>query len=381
MPIPLSSFGSKEFRVDQSLKECHAIVDHSVHISAYGNSPGCAASNPLDFGRTETVFDTNLINFQKHLRCRPAILSREMCISEKLHATDAMVTEIVPLDADTARMFRRVEKFNASEVREPNLAFPIHPIFENIEEMHHDCCYPVMACRLASLMLEKALPFWHSVLVVGDSLPHCTGRVQHFCPEPKASLTTDEQEQTRKMLSELATGVTFTLGLPKWCKYEEYPPYAMTCPSYGVKFSQLPGCGTNICVNSTMIGDMYRAEESGDVAAYLWHTFLLAKTMVHELAHAAVYSIKTCSFVQESRHVCDEMFIGSSQFSENGYDVENFLFGGLIYEFTWKGKALFLDGDKPTSLEGMITIEDYPNAFRVDLYPTCKQRGSPFADT
>lgn len=76
LPALLSSYGSKQLRPDQSLKECRAIVDHSVHIFVYENSLGCAASNPLDLGRTETAFDTNLINFQRHLRCRPAIPSR-----------------------------------------------------------------------------------------------------------------------------------------------------------------------------------------------------------------------------------------------------------------------------------------------------------------
>ncbi|GIZ41641.1 hypothetical protein CKM354_000494000 [Cercospora kikuchii] len=274
-------------------------------------------------------------------------------------------------------MFGRTEKFDASQPRTPDLTHPVHPLFEDLEELHHG---PLMVCRLASLLLEKALAFFHAILVVGDSLPNCTGGVEHFCPEPKASLTTDEQEQTRKMLAELATGVTIYTGFPP--NWDVDPALlGQTCPDYNVEFPQLRGRGSTIFLNSDRIKALYRAAKSNDHAAFFWYTLQLAKTMVHEVAHAAALSTMSCTFAVESREVYDNMFIGLSQFTEHGLDLENFLFGGVVNKIApWKREAFYFDGDKPSSLDFMITLGDYPDPLTEDLYLYCKHRGPPLAD-
>ncbi|PIA89117.1 hypothetical protein CB0940_07005 [Cercospora beticola] len=270
--------------------------------------------------------------------------------------------------------FHRMEHFNSSDVRGPDLTFPIHPLFQTIEGTKDDeYRYPVTACRLASLLLEKALPFFHSILVVGDSVVNCNnGTLKHICPEPKASLTIVEQQMTRAKLNELATGVRIIPSPPDKSNVD-----ALCDPQSLVTFRQLPGPGSVILLNVDRLDDIMEAEDDGHFVAMLWSTIVLATTLVHELVHAAVYSMHTCR--------CTGIFVGGSQTSENGFDPETFLFGGILNRFGVADDlpCYFID-EEPSSFLGMICCEEYPNFTRMNnLAPgiQARFRGPPLADT
>ncbi|PPJ51740.1 hypothetical protein CBER1_08201 [Cercospora berteroae] len=287
---------------------------------------------------------------------------------------DPMLSKVSLLNEEDS--FHRVEDFNSRDVRAPNLTYPIHPLFQTFVEMDETYRYPVTACRLASLLLEKGLPVFHSILVLGDSVASCNnGTIEHMCPDPQASLTVAEQQRTRAKLNELATGVSLILDLKG--KAIGQAAHALCTTDSTVTFTQLPGRGSKILVNVNTLNNVLKAEDSGDIVAILWFTIVLATSLVHEVAHAAVNSTQTCR--------CNGLFFGAAQTSENGYDLETFLFGGILEQY---GSAddpccYYADGE-PSSVAGLICCEEYPNFSKLTIPLPGVQamfRGRPLPDT
>ncbi|GIZ41424.1 hypothetical protein CKM354_000472800 [Cercospora kikuchii] len=287
---------------------------------------------------------------------------------------DLMLSEVSPMTEDDS--FHRVEDFKSSDVRAPNLTHPIHPLFQTIAGMDENHRYPVTACRLASLLLEKGLPIFHSILVIGDSVASCNnGTIEHVCPEPKASLTIAEQQRTRAKLNELATGVSLILDLKG--KASGQAAHAVCTTDSRVTFPQLPGRGSKIQVNVKTLNNVLKAEDSRDIVAILWFTIVLATSLVHEMAHAALNSTQTCR--------CNGLYFGASQTSENGYDLETFLFGGILEQYgSDDDPRCYYTDDEPTSVAGMICCEEYPNFSKLTVPLPGVQamfRGRPLPDT
>ncbi|KAM3424512.1 hypothetical protein BST61_g6515 [Cercospora zeina] len=170
----------------------------------------------------------------------------------------------------------------------------------------------------------------------------------------------------------------------------------------------LPGGGSDIHINRNPIDALQHAEDTKDIAAFLFATFDLARVLVHEVAHSAVNSNQSCYLAlshddepseddepnevdepgePERPNECNTpfcygaMYIGTAQNTENGYDLEKNLFGGLEHDFVhYSGKVFYHDDKKPTPLKGMICCEEYPNRVRLEMYPSAQFRGRRLAD-
>ncbi|KAI5362921.1 hypothetical protein Slin15195_G103020 [Septoria linicola] len=267
-----------------------------------------------------------------------------------------------------ANDFYRTERL--VDVPTPNLTQDIHPLFARSKfwGLPQSLEYPVLACRLASLLVEKALPFFHSILVIGDLTPGdpCTGKRCHSYPEPKTSLTLTAQQETRTRLFELSTWLIYSTNLTGDPDLES----AQCRPMLGSRFKQMSGHGSMIDFNPAMLCHIQSAKTAGDHVKFLYYNCWLALSLVHELGHAAVYATTTWD--------CGEGFVGDSQSAEVGYLLEAFLFGGLLN----LGPSLkrfgidapcYINDKTPSSLSYMICVLDYPNIDQIQDYADAGQ--------
>ena len=270
------------------------------------------------------------------------------------------------------KAFWRTERLISMQA--PNLTWPIHTLFSpaKFATITQSFAYPTLACQLSSLLLEKALPFCHSILVVGDSSPggRSASKPCQTFPEPSASLTYAQKQNTHAMINEVATGISFTAS------QMEPEEHGTTTRDDNVRFANFSGRGSIIDINASTLRDIRKAERTQDTVAHLFLSLVLANTLVHEvLGHSLSFAVHSWC--------CGDGFVGQSQCSEIGYLLETFLFGGVILpgpplsDNGIRAPCYYNSNGVASTLPNMICCQDYPNIDSITDYEACGQ-ANPF---
>ncbi|KAK5112627.1 hypothetical protein LTR62_003942 [Meristemomyces frigidus] len=202
----------------------------------------------------------------------------------------------------------------------------LHNVFRS-ENLHvrQDCDTIMMpAFQLASRLLwaEPFLDFWHTVFFSSiTETPSPKGSkpdTRHFIYSASPPhLTRDQIRQTHQALDLLSSCVVFELNSspPRSgggrCKHLRSTP--ATPPFQGHK--------SEIQISSYFYNTLSNSAVSAQDK--MWLQFELAKTLLHELAHAAVNAARG----RASNHF---YFFPGEKVAEDGFQLEAFLFGGAI---------------------------------------------------
>lgn len=237
---------------------------------------------------------------------------------------------------------------------------PIHPICrpENFSGVDYDTLKPVLRLASAMLLSEHSLRFLHTVMCGEYTSP--TGDQKEGTLHPSdLTLTADQKRAALRKLRMLTWIVNF---LPTDTAHDtEHGCSAVTRPNYGKSHPVLPNGRGSIIQFSQGFVDAIVADSAAaalgapDNAARVWNIFAFAKTLAHEIAHAANVAVR-------NRIAPREPFYGSyHSCSELGFHWENCVFGGLYTAFDLRVKNYFsmrktLNGDRPKTLDCPRTI-------------------------
>ncbi|KAK3677857.1 hypothetical protein LTR78_001952 [Recurvomyces mirabilis] len=202
----------------------------------------------------------------------------------------------------------------------------IHSIFRPANlQTYRDCATAMRpALRLASRLLatDHLLGFWYTVFF-SDTIEIRTPEdakagTRHFMyTDAPRKLTHDQIRRTNHVLKLLADCVTFDLESkqPRYgggrCKHLRQQRAAL----------HLQGHKSEIQISSYFYDSLTNSAISE--ADKVWLQFELAKTLLHELAHAAVNAARG----RESNHY---YFFPGCNVAEDGFQLEAELFGGKI---------------------------------------------------
>ena len=217
-----------------------------------------------------------------------------------------------------------------------DLTNPIHAIFriENFVDPRIDVTAIMQpALRLASRFIttDQLLPFWHTVFFSEVKptkplfYPQTSLSKSYVYTEDHVELTQDQIRRTKKALEDFKDKVVFDLLPPEWCcsitKVESknaIPVFLRRGCNKIVKTTG--GIRSRIRIGSSGYEWVCVSRTAGDWEWYIRALFLMAKTLVHELAHAVV-------LVERGNHRC---FFPNSTVAEDGFDWETRVLGGYI---------------------------------------------------
>jgi len=202
----------------------------------------------------------------------------------------------------------------------------IHTIFRPSNLKAYKDCATAMrpALKLASRLLaaDDLLGFWYTVFF-SDTIEirapeDSKAGTRHFVyTDAPRELTRDQVRRTKHVLELLAECVTFDL--------ESQPPRygGGRCRHLRQQRAVAPlqGHKSEIQISSYFYDSLTNSAISD--ADKIWLQFELAKTLLHELAHTAVNAARG----RESNHY---YFFPGFNVAEDGFQLENFLFGGKI---------------------------------------------------
>ncbi|TKA25187.1 hypothetical protein B0A50_05885 [Salinomyces thailandicus] len=253
--------------------------------------------------------------------------------------------------------FNRDEYLDQVPQRDPLFdTLPIHPIFARPYFTNVRCIFSDFylayepAFRLATLLIEASLPFFHT-LMYGEFIVLRRAREsshwrQILCINEVKELTEQQAQRTRRALQKLAGSIRFNVNEARdasVCTYEKNPL-------------------TDKWVASILIDPVLDEEidfiftNPTDIAYWSATHVDAATTLMHELAHA----------VRMLRHGrgCDVFFEGNYT-SEEGFELEKRLFGGVVDEDT--GYYILPDGTR-SRLKNMKILLDWPDAGLIGNY-------------
>lgn len=273
------------------------------------------------------------------------------------------------------------EEERLSGVSHPSLSNPIPRFlnFGNWEDDQDDSPkYAAQAFRLVSRTIEQNLPIFHTILA-GSQTPcspsplHANKKTSLQFREPRKTLNTQEMIDTRCKLEEMMDQTTFYV----LADIPGRPTRGMTSVCPGRNMSTLPGSGCSIGISSRLFEPLMRREVMENPLLSTHYNFMVATTILHELAHAAVYAATPQDMGDNV--IGGDGYIGcSSSCSEIGFDMENRLWGGIpstrITRHTTNGKQdvdlehICYSTSENHKFRSAMVLRDWPDAFPVHAY-------------
>ncbi|EME78916.1 uncharacterized protein MYCFIDRAFT_178999 [Pseudocercospora fijiensis CIRAD86] len=231
----------------------------------------------------------------------------------------------------------------------------VQPLTSLLNSLWHSGKLPPLALNFMTRLIHLALPFWHALLV---STP--VVYPSEACPAPKETLTDAEKWDTIAKLEELAQALTITFGEIGEGVSGETRASLRT-------LATMPGRGADIIISQEYLNEINATTEAEDVINFQILCFRVATTVVHELAHAA--ALANSGMPQPFPNT----FIGDSQSNEIGFEIEKYLFGGVLDLETFFGPEY---GDIPYYAHNNITsrvnyrliLLDWPDKDVIDMY-------------
>ncbi|KXT03361.1 hypothetical protein AC578_3973 [Pseudocercospora eumusae] len=203
---------------------------------------------------------------------------------------------------------------------------------------------PPLALNLTTHLIHLALPFWHALL---------------------ETLTDMDRFETVSKLEEVAKALDMVFG--------ELPPHINGETWYTTRtLLTMPGRGANIILNQDYLDQINATTEAEDPVNFQIVCLRLASTIVHELAHAA--ALANCG--RETPH--SNAFIGDSKSDEIGFELEKYLFGGILdLDPFFEGSEIrdgerwyFAHNNTPSRINYRLLMFDWPNRDTVNNYMT-----------
>ncbi|SMR43095.1 unnamed protein product [Zymoseptoria tritici ST99CH_1E4] len=212
------------------------------------------------------------------------------------------------------------------------------------------------AIRLYMHFLDCALPIFHTLLREPALLLRKTPskpRVWLY-PEPLLDLTAEQKSRTWTQLGEIGKKVYWVVGVAD--EYGLKPSdegNTLALSDRPLHDAGLVGLGSRITTNLTM---MQAVENAANSEGQKLHMFNLAVLWLHEISHAVANAV-----LPATRQ--EKMFLGPwSSTSEDGFEVEDRLFGGR-----------FVECHKPI-LNTPMVLQEWPD---VETLRTYQQSGEP----
>jgi hypothetical protein len=245
----------------------------------------------------------------------------------------------------SGELFKDKEWFAKFEARGRGINFPnahfgdldneVHPIFKTLVDQPGF----QSALRLASKHLEEPalLPFWHALLCGGlQQLAEETaafGTTVRGMSAKLIPLTADEIRETKQVLLDASSHVQFLICRRAYDTGQKQDAYAETYRiqpndrNFGHLNYNTPGSGSLILLLFEYVTHL--SEDSPlEVESRLRLSLILARTLLHELAHA-MFNYRFPPIVEIcGRDATVEPFVENQIFSEIGMAMEVCLFGG-----------------------------------------------------
>ncbi|KXS98291.1 hypothetical protein AC579_6012 [Pseudocercospora musae] len=207
----------------------------------------------------------------------------------------------------------------------------VKPLTTLLNSLWHSGQVPAVALNLTTLLIHLALPFWHALL-------------------------------TLMKLEELANALTIIFGeLPEQVNGETW---TTTRP-----LSTMPGRGAHIVISQEYLTQINATSEAEDPINFQILCLRIAITIVHELAHAA-------ALANSGRPDPDgNTFMGDSQSNEIGFEIEKYLFGGILDLDPFFSESenrndgwYYAHNNMPSRIKYRIVMLDWPNNDMVNHY-------------
>ncbi|KAF7187972.1 hypothetical protein HII31_10872 [Pseudocercospora fuligena] len=261
----------------------------------------------------------------------------------------------------------------AKNMPSANLDNTIHPILQRWMDENPTTLDPKVVdqpFRAMSHILdsESGLQFFHTNFFGKRRpvRPQGNDAVQWEFYEEDWDLDDDQRAKTKEALNELAEFVDFRLGNDTHCgagsRIQSHKLFAGN-RAYIQLHRQI-----------YMDAEISATDSSIDEVSKTWDFFNLMRTLVHELAHAAVK-------VRWGQHKKGaNAWFDTCGIAEEGFELENRLFGGIIEaHYNAEGHAnellhesqeqeFYYCDDKPSYLNGLLEIYDYPYLAKVEEY-------------
>ncbi|KAK5136607.1 hypothetical protein LTR08_002621 [Meristemomyces frigidus] len=271
--------------------------------------------------------------------------------------------------------FNQIQFMDEVQFKDPKFAATIvpHALFNNTVKfdfsdmnnlntpyMDRDCMMP--ALRLATLLVESTLPFFHTIIygefvVLREASETGWKSIQFTNETTELTLKPEWKELTSKSLIMMSSRISIGFDPNPSCSSTS----ATTDPVTGE-------VRVEILLNRATYNTLYNAyhSQATDPAQDVLVQTMLAGTLGHEMAHAVMIL---------AHGVNVEAFFGDSPVAEEGYEFEVRAFGGMI---TVIGTDLTVSGlhhyypsyemNVSTGVPGMIVLETFPNRGLVQRY-------------
>lgn len=262
----------------------------------------------------------------------------------------------------------------ATNLPSPNLDNEIHPILRrwiknNPTTLEADAVDQPFRALTNMVHSEDALQTFHTVLFGNRrALPRQgNDAVQWEFHDEDWDLNEEQRAKTIAALDEVADFIDLRLSSSNGTSFCE--------PGRKIKKHELfAGHRVTIHLEKRLYTDASKSahDDRVDEISRTWDYFSLIRTLLHELAHAVV-KVRWGHHEQGAN-----AFFDTCGIAEEGFELENRLFGGIIEqnsgspELLHKGQKeefYYYDG-KPTYLNGLLEIYDYPYLAKVEEYDT-----------
>lgn len=212
------------------------------------------------------------------------------------------------------------------------------------------------ALRLASLLLETPclMQYWYAAFFSLKHFPSSNdpSQTSKAIARKETALTAKEVAQVRLKFAGLAQHVRF-YGSPRLCRCGFAGATCSAESRLNLALSGFEGNASDIIIDPTTYEEICEAYDDIHATDKLREIYLgLAVTLCHEVSHA----------VHNARFSArDRIGFEDQNFSEEGYDWENTVFGGIISH----------GGDS-------ITMSDWPSRRKCEHYLRCVRGGGMF---
>ncbi|SMQ46740.1 unnamed protein product [Zymoseptoria tritici ST99CH_3D7] len=212
----------------------------------------------------------------------------------------------------------------------------------------------LMAIRLYVELVDHALPLFHTLLL---REPKILPRIEFLnsrrweYPEPHLKLNREEKYHAWTCLATIGNGLDWIVG--------EVGRDGLTQADTGsttinhrrpLLVHGLPGYGSVITAAPEIVRHIKDSAKRGDIGAQKWHSFELAATWLHELAHAVVNAVLPYTEQQE-------VFLGlGATTTEVGFEVEGRVFSGIFAQ------------SEHSMLPGDVVLKEWPNLETIRNY-------------